>query len=69
MGYLFQFKFELRRFRNRFGTARWSMFSFFQFSKFPDKAGWDSPVISQTTLVGRNDSPLLMGPDEWKSDK
>lgn len=37
--------------------------------EFPDKAGRDSPVISQTTLVGRNDSPLLMGPDEPQGDE
>lgn len=69
MRYLWRFGFDLHRFRDRSGTTRWSVCSFLQFSKFPDKAGRDSPVISQTTLVGRNDSPLLMGPDEPQGDE
>lgn len=69
MQYLCRFGFGLHRFRDRFGATRWSGFFSFQFSKFPDKAGRDSPVISQTTSVGQNDSPLLMGPDERKDDQ
>ena len=66
MEYRYRFGFNLRRFRDRFGTTRWSIFSLIQFSKFPDKTHRDRPVVSDTTLIGRNDSPLLVGPDEQK---
>lgn len=69
MEFYCRFGFSWRRFRDRFGTTRWSMFSLLQFSKFPDKARRDRPVVSDTTLTGRNDSPLLVGPDERKGDK
>ena len=65
----FQFGSDLFCFRHRFGTTRWSVFSLMQFSKFPDKESRDRPVVSDATLIGQNDSPLLVGSDERKGDK
>lgn len=69
MKYSFQFRFNLRHFRNQFGTAQWSAFSFIQFSKFPDKPYRDRPVVSEATLVGPTDSPLLVGHYDQTDEK
>lgn len=66
MEFYCRFGFSWRRFRDRFGT-RWSKFSLVLESS--RKESRDSPVVSGTTLIGQNDSPLLAGLGERKGDK
>lgn len=66
MEFYCRFGFSWRRFRDRFG-ARWSIFSLVLESS--RKESRDRPVVSDTTLIGQNDSPLLVGSDERKGDK
>lgn len=55
-----------RSFRDGLGARSFMVSLIFESSR---KESRDRPVVSDTTLIGRNDSPLLVGPDEQKGEK
>ena len=61
-----KFGLTLRKSYDRLGpwtTEVWSMFSL-TLARVPRDINRDRPVVSETELIGRNDSPSLVGPNK-----
>ena len=69
MEFYLSFAIGWRRFCDRLGSRSaevWSIFSM-NIRRISRNGYRDRPVVSETKLIGRNDSPSLMGPNERKS--